>query len=161
MKAKDVMSPIKEYLAPGMSLCEAVTRMQGIKRTHGLPIKGMLVKDEQETVIGMVSIKDILRAVIPFYLSTDLAIFSWDNMLEEMTKRASHKIVADIMARDLVTIDADDSLMACTDLMIKKGLQRLPVTDENGDIVGMVYIRDIFDMVAEYLIKGGTNNGTC
>jgi CBS domain containing-hemolysin-like protein len=51
--------------------------------------------------------------------------------------------------------------MACTDLMIKKGLQRLPVTDENGDIVGMVYIRDIFDMVAEYLIKGGANNGTC
>ncbi len=161
MKARDLMTPIEEYLAPGMSLCEAVTRMRGIKRSHGLPIKGMLVKDDQGKVVGIVSIKDILRAVIPFYLSTDLAIFSWDNMLEEMTKRASHKTVADIMVKELITIDSEDSLMACTDLMIKKGLQRLPVTDENDQVIGMVYLRDIFDIVAEYLIKGGANNGTC
>jgi len=161
MKAKDLMTPIEDYLAPGMSLCEAVTKMRGIKRPHGLSIKGMLVKDDKGKVVGIVSIKDILRAVIPFYLSTDLAIFSWDNMLEEMTKRASHKTVADIMVKEVITIDADDSLMACTDLMIKKGLQRLPVTDENGEIIGMVYIRDIFDIVADYLIKGGAKDGTC
>ncbi len=161
MKAKDVMHPIDDYLSPEMSLCTAVTRMQGIKRVHGLPIKGMLVKNEQGSVVGMVSIKDILRAVIPPYLSPDLSIFSWDNMLEQMSNRAVSKVVGDIMTKDLVTIDSEVPLMVCTDLMIKKGLQRLPVTDEQEEIIGMVYIRDIFDIVAEYLIKGGQKNGTC
>ncbi len=161
MKAKDLMSPIEEYLTPDMSLCTAVTRMRGIKRVHGLPIKGMLVKNEQGTVVGMVSIKDILRAVIPTYLSPDLSIFSWDNMLEQMSNRASDKVVGDIMVKDLVTIDSEVPLMLCTDLMIKKGLQRLPVTDENDEIIGMVYIRDIFDIVSEYIVKGGQEHGTC
>lgn len=161
MKAKDLMSPIEEYLTPDMSLCTAVTRMRGIKRIHGLPIKGMLVKNEQGTVVGMVSIKDILRAVIPPYMSPDLSIFSWDNMLEQMSKRASDKVVGDVMVKDLVTIDSAVPLMLCTDLMIKKGLQRLPVTDENDEIIGMVYIRDIFNIVAKYIVKGGQEHGTC
>jgi len=161
MKAKDLMAPIEEYLAPEMSLCAAVTRMRGLKRIHGLPIKGMLVKNEQDKVVGMVSIKDILRAVIPTYLSPDLSIFSWDNMLEQMSNRASDKVVGDIMVKDLITIDSEVPLMVCTDLMIKKGLQRLPVTDENDEIIGMVYIRDIFDLVSEYIEKGGREHGTC
>ena len=161
MKAKDLMAPIEEYLSPEMSLCEAVTRMRGLKRVHGLPIKGMLVKDEQGKVVGMVSIKDILRAVIPTYLSPDLSIFSWDNMLEQMSNRASDKAVGDIMVKELVTIDGDVPLMVCTDLMIKKGLQRLPVTDEHDEIIGMVYIRDIFNIVSEYIEKGGKEHGTC
>ncbi len=161
MKAKDLMAPIEEYLSPEMSLCAAVTRMRGLKRIHGLPLKGMLVKNEQNKVVGMVSIKDILRAVIPTYLSPDLSIFSWDNMLEQMSNRASEKVVGDIMVKKLVTIDSEVPLMVCTDLMIKKGLQRLPVTDENDEIIGMVYIRDIFNIVSQYIVKGGQEHGTC
>ncbi len=161
MKAKDLMSPVLQYLAPEMTLCEAVTTMRTIKRSHGLPIKGMLVKNEQGQLAGILSIKDILAAVIPSYLSPDISIFSWENMLEEMTARAADKKVADIMVKTVVSIDAEAPLMECADLMIKKGVQRLPVTDDDGDILGIVYIRDIFDIVADYLSKGGKKDGTC
>jgi len=161
MKAKDLMSSVMQYLTPETTLCEAVTTMREIKRSHGLPIKGMLVKNERSKVVGILSIKDILATVIPSYLSPDISIFSWENMLEEMTARAADKKVADIMVKKVFTIDADAPLMECADLMIKKGVQRLPVTDDDGDIIGIVYIRDIFDIVADYLSEGGQKNGTC
>ena len=161
MKAKDIMSPIEDYLFPEMPICEAVIRMRKVKRHHGLSIKGMLVKSSLGTIVGIVSIKDIMRAVIPVYLSTDLSIFSWDNMLEDMTNRAKEKVVSDIMVRDVVTIDSDASLMACVDLMITKGLQRLPVTDKEDAIIGMVYIRDTYNFIADILTQGEKADGTC
>jgi len=161
MKAKDVMTPIEEYLSPEMPICKAVIRMRNVKRQHGLSIKGMLVKNEQGAVVGMVSIKDIMRAVIPSYLSPDLSIFSWENMLEQMTGRVKDKVVGDIMVKDVVTIDSDVPLMVCTDLMIKKGLQRLPVIDADNEVVGMVYIRDVYDIIADFLTKGEKQDGTC
>lgn len=161
MKAKDVMTPIDEYLSPDMPICEAVIRMRNVKRQHGLPIKGMLVKNEQGAVVGMVSIKDIMRAVIPSYLSPDLSIFSWENMLEDMTNKVKDRVVGDIMVKDVVTIDSEVPLMVCTDLMIKKGLQRLPVTDEKKEVIGMVYIRDIYNIIADFLTEGEKEDGTC
>jgi len=161
MKAIDMMSPIEDYLSPDMPICEAVIHMRNLKRHHGLSLKGMLVKNKQGNIEGIVSIKDIMRAVIPDYLSPDLSIFSWENMLEQMTNRAKDKAVGDIMIKDVVTIDSEAPLMVCADIMIKKGLQRLPVTTENGDIVGMVYIRDIYDFIADILTKGEKKDGTC
>ncbi len=156
-----MMTPIDEYLSPDMPICEAVIRMRNVKRQHGLPIKGMLVKNEQGAVVGMVSIKDIMRAVIPSYLSPDLSIFSWENMLEDMTNKVKDRVVGDIMVKDVVTIDSEVPLMVCTDLMIKKGLQRLPVTDEKKEVIGMVYIRDIYNIIADFLTEGEKEDGTC
>lgn len=161
MKARDVMSPIEAYLSPDMPICEAVIRMRNIKRHHGLPIKGMPVKNEKGEVVGILSIKDIMRAVIPSYLSPDLSMFSWEHMLEQMTDRAKDKVVGDIMVQDIVTIDSEAPLMVCADLMIKKSLQRLPVTDENGTITGMVYMRDIYNFIADILTRGEKADGTC
>jgi len=154
------MTPIEAYLTTDMSIREAVTRMRNVKRYHGLPIKGMLVKDEQGNIVGMLSCKDIIRAAIPNYLSPDLSVFSWEHMLEDMSRRARDKVVGDIMIKDLVTIDSEAPLMVCADLMIKKQLQRLPVTDENKQIIGMVYIRDIYDFMVDTMIKMEDKNDT-
>ncbi len=161
MKARDLLNPVETFLTPEMPLCEAVIKMRDVKRSHGLAVKGMLVKNEQGQICGLVSIKDIMRAVIPSYLSPDLSIFSWDNMLVEMTKRARDKVVGDIMTTELITIDAEVPLMVCVDLMIKKKLQRLPVTNEEKEIIGMVYMRDIYNVIADVLIREGKNDGTC
>ena len=154
------MTPIEEYLTTDMSIREAVTRMRNVKRHHGLPIKGMLVKDEQGNIVGMLSNKDIMRSAIPTYLSPDLSIFSWENMLEQMINRAKDKVVGDIMVKDIVTIDSEVPLMVCADLMIKKQLQRLPVTNENKEIIGMVYMRDIYDFMVDTMEKMEAENGT-
>ncbi|HEB70162.1 MAG TPA: CBS domain-containing protein [Desulfobulbus sp.] len=161
MKARDVMSPIEAYLSTDMPICEAVIRMRNVKRQHGLPIKGMLVKNGKGEIVGILSIKDIIRAVIPSYLSPDISLFSWEHMLEQMTDRAKNKVVGEIMTKDIVTINSEAALMVCADLMVKKGLQRLPVTEENGQIIGMVYMRDIYDFIADLLTREEKADGTC
>lgn len=153
MKARDIMVTINDYLAPDMPLREAVIQMRDSKRHHGLAVKGMLVRNEQGKVVGMLSIKDIMRAMIPPYLSVDLSVFSWDNMLEDMTRRAKEKTVADVMTREVISVSDDAPLMVCVDLMIRKGLQRLPVKNEQEKIIGMVYIRDIYNLIADILVK--------
>lgn len=85
------MEPVDEYLSPETPLREAVIRMSRCKRHHGLSVKGMLVLNKQKQLVGMLSIKDIMGAVIPTYLSPDLSVFSWDNMLEQMTERCKGK----------------------------------------------------------------------
>ncbi|MDH3349574.1 MAG: CBS domain-containing protein [Desulfobulbaceae bacterium] len=153
MKAKDIMSPIGDFLSPDMTLHEAVIAIRKCKRSHGLSVKGMLVLDNNKNVVGILSIKDIMGAVIPPYLSPDLSLFSWDNMLEQMTDKCRNKKISDIMAREVFTVGQETPLMVCVDFMIKKKLQRIPVMDDNKNILGMVYIRDLYEIIANILIK--------
>jgi len=112
----------------------------------------MVVLDGQGELVGILAIKDILRATIPVYLDPTISRFSWDGMLEEMARRVACKRVREFMSATVVTIDEDASLMACTDLLIKKNLQRLPVINRDGKPVGIVYIRDVYKVISQIFV---------
>jgi len=42
--------------------------------------------------------------------------------------------------------------MACTDLLIEKNLQRLPVVNPEGKVVGIVYIRDVYNVISQIFV---------
>jgi CBS domain-containing protein len=146
------MAPITEYLSPEDTLQQAVRTMRSAKRWHGLGVKGMVVLDDRGELVGILAIKDILRATIPVYLDPKISRFSWDGMLEEMARRVACKKIKDFMSREVVTIDDEASLMACTDLLIKKNLQRLPVVNQEGKAVGIVYIRDVYNVISRIFV---------
>lgn len=148
MKVKDIMAPITEYLSPDDTLQQAVRTMRSAKRWHGLGVKGMVVLDDWGQLVGILAIKDILRATIPVYLDPKISRFSWDGMLEEMARRVAGKKIKDFMSREVVIVDEEASLMTCTDLLIKKNLQRLPVVNQEGKAVGIVYIRDVYNVIS-------------
>jgi CBS domain-containing protein len=152
MKVKDIMAPITEHLSPEDTLQQAARTMRTAKRWHGLGVKGMVVLDDRGELVGILAIKDILRATIPVYLDPKISRFSWDGMLEEMARRVACKKVKDFMSREVVTIDDEASLMACTDLLIKKNLQRLPVVNKEGKAVGIVYIRDVYNVISRIFV---------
>ncbi|MHB8810840.1 MAG: CBS domain-containing protein [Desulfobulbaceae bacterium] len=152
MKVKDIMVPITEHLGPEDSLRQAVLTMRSAKRWHGQGVKGMVVLDGEGRLAGILSIKDILRSTIPVYLDPKISRFSWDGMLEEMARQVACRLVKDFMSREVITIDAEASLMACTDLLIEKNLQRLPVVNPEGKVVGIVYIRDIYNVISQIFV---------
>jgi CBS domain-containing protein len=51
--------------------------------------------------------------------------------------------VGDIMTREIVTIGPDTHKFMILDIMIKQHIRRLPVV-EDGKILGIVYISDLF-----------------
>jgi CBS domain-containing protein len=149
------MEPVKGYLRPDETIKEAVNKMKVIRRDEtGLGVKGLIVVDASGNLVGILSIKDILKAIIPKYMEiAELGEFTWDGMLEEMAKRVADKKVEEIMTKDAITVLEDAPLMECASLMVKHNLQRIPVINKEGKVVGMVYIRDIYYTIVKTLLE--------
>ncbi|GMT46455.1 MAG: hypothetical protein IEMM0007_0021 [bacterium] len=152
MKAKDIMEPVKDTLTPETTLKDAVNRMRVAGRGDGRAgAKGMIVLDNGK-LAGIVSIKDILKAIIPSYMTlTELGEFTWDGMLEEMAKKVSDKKVEEIMTRNVITVSEDAPLMECADHVVKYNLQRIPVLNRDKKVVGIIYVRDIYYAIVRAL----------
>ena len=146
MKASELMIPLREYLKPDMTLKEAVRLLQNVKKGEVMiGVKGLPVLDKSGKLVGMLSMTDILRAILPVYLSmTDLGEFTWDGMLESLARKSGDKTVESVMTRDVLTVHEHDPILECVDHMVKRNIRRLPVQDKTGRIVGMIYERDVF-----------------
>ncbi|MBU0729875.1 MAG: CBS domain-containing protein [Proteobacteria bacterium] len=149
MKAKDIMDPVTDYLTPEDTLQQAVQKMRATKRWHGQGLKGMVILDQAGRLIGVLAIKDILRATIPVYMDPRISKFSWDGMLETMASKVACRKVKEFMSTRVVTVPEDAPLMRCVDLLIEKNLQRLPVVDADNKVLGVVYIRDIYNLISK------------
>ncbi len=152
MKAKEIMEPVKDTLTPETTLKDAVNRMRVAGRGDvRAGAKGMIVLDNGK-LAGIVSIKDILKVIIPSYMTlTELGEFTWDGMLEEMAKKVADKKVEEIMTRDVITVSEDAPLMECADHVVKHNLQRIPVLNREKTVVGIIYVRDIYYAIVRAL----------
>ena len=101
-------------LDPATSLVEAARRM------HERRV-GAVVVTEGDRLVGIVTERDVLRAVATGSVEGP---------------------VADAMTRAPETIGPDESAGQAAALMIHGGFRHLPVVD-GGDVVGMVSIRDL------------------
>ncbi|MBU0483821.1 MAG: CBS domain-containing protein [Proteobacteria bacterium] len=150
MKVKDIMEPVNGYLLPTDTLKEAVNKMRVTKRWNGQGMKGMVVLDQAGDLVGIMAIKDIMRAALPTYVADDsFSEVTWDGMLEEMAAKAANKTVAEYMSPKVITVYENDSLMKCAEIFLAKNLQRLPVLNEADKLVGVVYIRDIYHVITK------------
>jgi len=150
-KAKDLMVEIKEFLRPQTSVKDAVVQLKTTRRSEEkYGVKGLPVVDEHGMLVGMLSISDISRAIYPYYMQeANLGDVAWDGMLEAMARRLAEKKVGDIMDKDVLSVHEQSTLMECLDHMIKKEVARIPVVDENGFVVGVIYERDIFNVITD------------
>lgn len=154
MLARDVMIPVQDFLAPENTLKEAVRLLKTARRGETrLGVKGLPVLDSRGSIIGMLSMRDILKAVFPFYMTMmDLGDFTWDGMLEDIARRSSHRKVQEIMSTDVITVPENAPLMECIDRMLKHNIKRLPVITEDNRLTGMIYERDIFFVITKAML---------
>ncbi len=155
MQVKEIMEPITtNWLSPDMTLQEAVCKMEETKwGPFGASVNGMVVLGEGGKLVGVLSLKNVIRAVIPSYMVLDekLGGFTWDGMIEERTERAKGKKVAEVMSADVLTIAPNDSTMRCADTMVEHHLQRIPVVEKSGKVVGIVHIRDMYMAITDLM----------
>ncbi len=156
MKARDIMEPIKDTLKPEDTLKEAVRKMKvALRDREGkVGVKGLLVLDRGGNIVGMVSMKDVLKAIIPKYMElSELGEFTWDGMLEEMAKKVADKRVEEFMTKEVITVPEDAPLMECASLMVKHNIQRLPVVNTENRPMGMIYLRDLYYAIVKVLVE--------
>lgn len=161
MLAKDLMVSINhvKHLTPEMTLKEANDVLDGNERLiQGKPLslKGTVVLDEKGRLIGIVSMKDIMRAMIPKYFSQSIAGFSWEGQLDEQIAKVKERtLVIDIMISDVIVANEKDTLLECIDLMIENNLQRLPVVNDEKQVVGMLYMRALYGYISQKIKNDG------
>lgn len=153
MKVKDVMGPIKNWLTPEMTLREAIQVMQSTKRMHGLPVNGMIVLDGAMNLVGIVSNMDILGIILPSHIYFDErhSNISWESIREEKTLAIRSITVNKIMTEDVRIISANETLLRCADTLRTERIRRLPVTRSDGKVVGVVYLRDVYNALIALL----------
>lgn len=149
--AKDIMVPVEESLRPDTSVKEAVIKLKTARRgEQKYGVKCLPVVDDKGALAGLLSIGDINKAIYPYYMKeTNLGDVAWDGMLESMARRLKEKTVGQIMSRDEPAVPEDAPLMDCLDHMMKHDAASVPVVDSNNRVVGMVYERDLFNVVTD------------
>ena len=65
--------------------------------------------------------------------------------------RAGTITVGDIMAGELVTVRESEGVLQALEIMRYKGVRRLPVVAEDGQLTGLIAIDDILEVLAEEL----------
>ncbi len=161
MKAKDLMIPLQEYLIPDNTLKEAADLLRVARRgEEKIGVKALPVLDSSGSLIGILSIGDILKAVHPAYMDLmNLGRFTWDGMVETFAQKAAGKQVKNLMTPKVITVKEDATLMECIDYMLKNNVKRVPVLNKDNRVTGMLYERDVFYEIAKSMINENTGGG--
>ncbi len=123
--------PVKEIMTREVctvkrkeSLLEAAKKML----EYGV---GSVVVVENGRPVGIVTEKDILYKVV------------------SKNRVPSDVKIEEIMSTPLITIKPTTSLREATDIMKKRGIRRLPVVDDNGNLIGIVTDNDILSVAID------------
>lgn len=143
--ARDIMSSRYRTLLPELPVSEAVNEFKRASQAEGRKIFGMMVLDQQQNLVGMLSMFDILLFLRPKHIHIwgmmdDLDI---SGIVDAACDKAGSVLVGDIMTQEVISIAPDTHTFMILDIMIKKHVRRLPVV-ENGTLLGIVYISDLF-----------------
>ncbi len=136
-KVRDIMTSSPKTATPATTLDE-VAKLLLSSIFSGLP-----VVDDSNHPVGVITQGDLVyRAGIPMRLGLLAASErgKLDAVLESLATRKAHEI----MSSPAVSIEEDELATEAVNLMLMKKLKRLPVTDNDGKLVGIVSRLDIF-----------------
>ena len=127
LKTKDIMTreniiSVKEY-TPIFEAVELIVKHD---------ISGLPVVDDDMTLIGIVSEKDLLR-------------------LFPDRENAENKTVSDFMTQPAIHFDDDESLVYLYDFLMRNIFRRVPITSK-GKLVGIISVRDALKYILQ--LKG-------
>ena len=160
-KVIDIMVSIKEFttLTEDRTVQEAVAQLKdtfspkvSTSRLMETLHRSILVLNNRGKVKGAMTIADLLKGIMPAYLSAakpamaDSIVYSpmfWTGMFSKDVKLLASKKIKDVMSEAPLVIDGDSNLMEAAYMMLENGTTRLCV-EKNGEVVGVIRQQDLF-----------------
>lgn len=140
LKVRDAMTPAPKSITADSPLSEAAKLLLSSIFT-GLP-----VVDKQGRPIGVITQGDLIRkGGLPLRLG--LLAESDAVRMDAVLKHLAQHNTTEVMTTPVVTIGEDRQLVQAVDMMLTKGVKRLPVVDDAGHLTGMLSRLDIFRTV--------------
>lgn len=150
--ARDIMYTQFHTLQPHIPISEAVKIFRKASEKEQRKVFGMMVTDDQGSLIGMLSMYDILLFIRPKHIHIWGVMEDIDiaGLMDNACEKARSILVGDIMTTEVITVTPETHLMVILDIMIKKHIRRLPVL-EKEKAIGIIYISDLFYHLLEKL----------
>ncbi len=113
-------------------------------------LSSLPVLDDEGTLVGVISERDIIRAALPSYFDMlhSTAILPNLNQLGRSLERISQRPASEFMARDPVVVRPSDEDLQVAQLFIRRRLKQIPVANEAGYLVGVVRRIDLLNQLS-------------
>ena len=93
-------------------------------------ISGLPVVDKENLVVGVITEHDLLHLLF--------------------TPESPAKAVSELCCRDVLTVGEDQPLFEVADMLLTRGIRRVPVVDDEGHLVGIISRRDLVRATREF-----------
>ncbi len=113
----------------------------------------IITDDTGKKVIGVLTLYDILKKIIPFYLKLDeILVNLLDNTFLEPAevKEVLNKTAEEFMTTKVRTVKESDPLIRAAVIMYHQNFDYLPVVDKNGEFKNKIVTRN---SIEEALLK--------
>lgn len=150
MKVEDVMNRNVITLKPDMTIKEA-TQLLAKKGISGAP-----VVNEEGKLIGILTVKDVLKVLkeqiegfgiyifpTPFDFMETIPLSLPVESQKDIFKRISSIKVEKVMEKRVHYVKPEDDIYDALYLLVKKEVSRLPVVDEEKRVIGILTRSDI------------------
>ena len=168
-KAGDVMIPIEEYttIQASATVSEGIAALKNsfenavsTSRIMETGHRSIMVFDQRENLVGILSILDLIQAIRPAYLSApkpsmadsmQYSTMFWSGLFTTQTKTLVSKRIEDVMSEAPLTVSEDTNLMEVANLLYTEKRRRMAVT-RKGKVVGVVREQELFFEMARILM---------
>jgi len=147
--AKDIMATTFDKISQKAFVDEAAKKiLNGRIRGTGHKTISLIVVDDYDNLVGIISMYDILYHLRPTFLNfgVDGHEFRWDGQIDKLVTELKEKKVSQIMSQNVIGASKDEHIIVVLDRMIKNKFRRLPVL-ENRKPIGVIYLSDIYTKV--------------
>jgi CBS-domain-containing membrane protein len=159
---KDLMIPLEDYphIPYWFTLRQAMAIVweASIKFEASFEPRAVLVFDEKYQLLGMLTLRDIIKGLEPRFLH-ETALIKSDPSLTVLTKdffgpglrEASQKQVSEVMSPIKVAVSGEAPIAKALFLMVKENVGLMPVTLDSK-VAGMIRLSDLFKEVSELVL---------
>ena len=137
--------PAKEVMSKGVVAVHVNTPLKDVAEVMAhRGISGVPVLDENQTVVGVISERDFLSAFGPTgaksFMEVLAACLAGTGCIAVTARKQQAK---EIMTTPPVCVSEDTPVSEIARVFAERGINRVPVTDRNGKLVGIVSRADI------------------
>ena len=161
-RVKELMIPLEDY--PHIPYWFTLRQAMAIMREAAIKFEGtfepraVLVFDEKYQLMGILTLRDIIRGLEPRFMQESGLIKGDPNLALLMgdlfgpgLKEASQKPVSEVMSPIKVTVQGDDPLAKAVFLMIKENVGAMPVI-QDSKVAGMIRLSDLFKEISDMVL---------
>jgi CBS domain-containing protein len=162
-EVKDLMIPLEDYphIPYWFTLRQAmaIVREAAIKFEGAFEPRAVLVFDEKYQLMGILTLRDIIRGLEPKFLQEsslvkmdpNLTVLMSGDLLGPNMKASSQRPVSEVMSPIQVTVEGSAPITKALYLMIKENVGLMPVIQADK-VAGMIRLSDLFNKIAELVL---------